>query len=178
MKRTAAITGIVAALAVAVSALPSTAAVARSSSSQNIVQVAASAPQFSTLVSLVKAAGLVKPLEKDTLTVFAPTNRAFRALQRSHPKLYNMVAHSKKLLTEVLEYHVVAGRYGAARVERLHHLKSLLGQRLKVGVRNGHVYINQAKVTVANIHASNGVIHEINAVLIPKVSMASPPFTG
>jgi uncharacterized surface protein with fasciclin (FAS1) repeats len=136
---------------------------------KNIVQVASSAKQFSTLVTLVKHAGLVKALEaKGPYTVFAPTNAAFAKLKHAHPKLYAKVAHSKKLLAEVLEYHVVKGRYLAKQVVKHHTLKTLLGQKLKVKVRHGSVYINQAKVVTANIMASNGVIHAINGVLVPK----------
>jgi uncharacterized surface protein with fasciclin (FAS1) repeats len=136
---------------------------------KNIVQVAAASKQFSTLVALVKHAGLVKALEaKGPYTVFAPTNTAFAQLKRHHPKLYQQVASSKKLLAEVLEYHVVKGRYLAKQVVKHHTLKTLLGQKLKVKVKHGDVYINQARVVKANIMASNGVIHAINSVLIPK----------
>jgi uncharacterized surface protein with fasciclin (FAS1) repeats len=140
----------------------------------NIVQVAASAPQFSTLVSLVKKAGLVKALEaKGKLTVFAPTNAAFAALARMHPKLFAQVAHSKKLLAQVLEYHVIKGYFPAKTLIHRHFVKTLLGQRLGISVRNGHVFIkaagDTAMVIKANIMASNGVIHAINAVLLPKL---------
>lgn len=136
----------------------------------NIVQVAASAPQFSTLVALVKQAGLAGALAKPgKLTVFAPTNAAFAALKRAHPKLFNEVAHSKKLLRAVLLYHVVPGRLAAKAVVARKTLKTLLGQRLTVAVRHGQVYVNQARVIKANVFASNGVIHVINAVLLPKL---------
>ncbi|HLH66318.1 MAG TPA: fasciclin domain-containing protein [Solirubrobacteraceae bacterium] len=140
----------------------------------NIVQVAASAPQFSTLVSLVKKAGLVKALEaRGKLTVFAPTNAAFAALHRRDPKLFAMVAGSRKLLAEVLEYHVVRGDFTAARVIHRRSLRTLLGQSLGVIVKGGHVFIraagDRAEVIKANIMASNGVIHAINAVLLPKL---------
>ena len=136
----------------------------------NIVEVAASAPQFSTLVALVKQAGLAGALAKPgELTVFAPTNAAFAALKKAHPKLFNEVAHSKQLLKDVLLYHVVAGRLLAKQVVAHRTLKTLLGQRVKIAVRDGQVYVNQAKVVKVNVLASNGVIHAINAVLLPKL---------
>ena len=136
----------------------------------NIVQVAASAPQFSTLVALVKQAGLAGALAKPgALTVFAPTDAAFAALKKAHPKLFNEVAHSKALLKDVLLYHVVAGRLLARQVVAHKTLKTLLGQRVRITVRGGQVYVNQAKVVTANVTASNGVIHAINAVLLPKL---------
>jgi uncharacterized surface protein with fasciclin (FAS1) repeats len=140
----------------------------------NIVQVAASAREFSTLVSLVKKAGLVKALEaRGKLTVFAPTNAAFAALKRKKPKLFAEVAHSKKLLAEVLKYHVVKGFYPAKKLVHRRSVRTLLGQRLGITVRMGHVLIkaagDTAMVVKANIMASNGVIHAINAVLLPKL---------
>jgi uncharacterized surface protein with fasciclin (FAS1) repeats len=119
---------------------------AASAPSQNIVQVAASAPQFSTLGSLVKQAGLVSALEKGKLTVFAPTNGAFAARQKANPKLFAQVAHSKTLLEDVLLYHLVSGALQAKQVVAHRSLKTLLGQSVKVAVRGGNVFINQAMV--------------------------------
>jgi uncharacterized surface protein with fasciclin (FAS1) repeats len=134
-------------------------------SGKTIVQVAASSPQFSMLVKLVKAAGLAGALAgKGPLTVFAPTNAAFAKVPA---KTLNKLAHNKALLKSVLLYHVVKGQYTAARIEHRSALTSLEGAKLKVRVKHGSVYINQAKVITPNIAASNGVIHVINAVLIP-----------
>src|SRR5579875_808821 len=124
--------------------------------------------------NIVKKAGLVKALEaRGKLTVFAPTNAAFAALHRRDPKLFAMVAGSRKLLAEVLEYHVVRGDFTAARVIHRRSLRTLLGQSLGVIVKGGHVFIraagDRAEVIKANIMASNGVIHAINAVLLPKL---------
>jgi transforming growth factor-beta-induced protein len=151
----------------------------KSSPSENIVQVAASAPQFSTLVSLVKQAGLVKALSGTAkLTLFAPTNAAFSALQHQDPKLFAKVAHSRTLLKDVLLYHVVAGALDAKQVVAHKSLPTLLGQNLKIAVRSAKVFVNQAQVIKANIAASNGVIHAINSVLLPRLPSGSPSFTG
>jgi len=138
---------------------------AAAASSQNIVQVAASNPQFSTLVSLVKRAGLVEALSGSTkLTVFAPTNAAFAAVPKA---TLAKLAANKSLLIKVLEYHVVKGKVLAARVVKLHSAKTLEGANVKIAVKGGRVYVNKAKVIKTDVKASNGVIHVINSVLIP-----------
>ena len=132
---------------------------------QNIVQVAASNPQFSTLVSLVKKAGLVGALSGSSkLTVFAPTNAAFKAVPKA---TLSKLAADKSLLIKVLEYHVVKGEVLAAQVVRLHSAKTLEGANVSIRVSGASVYVNDAKVIKTNVKASNGVIHVINAVLIP-----------
>jgi uncharacterized surface protein with fasciclin (FAS1) repeats len=152
-------------LAVAAAAILPASGAAMSTPSKNIVQTAAAAPQFSTLVKLVKSAGLAGALSgKQKLTVFAPTNAAFKKVPK---QTLNKLAHNKKLLKAVLLYHVVKGEVLAKQVVKLHSVKTLNGAKLKIRVRHRHVYINQARVTKANVLASNGVIHVINAVLIP-----------
>jgi uncharacterized surface protein with fasciclin (FAS1) repeats len=132
---------------------------------QNIVQVAASNPQFSTLVSLVKKAGLVSALSGSSkLTVFAPTNAAFKAVPKA---TLSELAANKSLLIKVLEYHLIKGEVLAAQLVKLHSVKTLEGSKLGVRVSGASVYVNDAKVIKANVKASNGVIHVINAVLIP-----------
>ena len=134
-------------------------------SQQNIVQVAASNPQFSTLVSLVKNAGLVKALSAQAkLTVFAPTNAAFAAVPKA---TLAKLAANRSLLIKVLEYHVVKGQVLAAQVVKLRSAKTLEGSSVKITVKGGNVYVNKAKVIKTDVRASNGVIHVINSVLIP-----------
>ena len=134
-------------------------------SQQNIVQVAASNPQFSTLVSLVKKAGLVKALSAQAkLTVFAPTNAAFAAVPKA---TLAKLAANRSLLIKVLEYHVVKGQVLAAQVVKLRSAKTLEGSSVKITVKGGNVYVNKAKVIKTDLRASNGVIHVINSVLIP-----------
>jgi len=136
--------------------------------SNTIVDVAAGNPQFSTLVSLVKKAGLVGALSgKSKLTVFAPTNAAFAKLPKATLK---KVAGDKKLLTSILTYHVVKGAVPASKVVKLNgkSVKTLNGQSVKVTVRGGSVYVNKSKVIKTDVKASNGIIHVIDTVLIPK----------
>ena len=136
---------------------------------KNIVQVASGAPQFSTLVSLIKKAGLVKTLSgKGPFTVLAPTNAAFNKVPKD---TLNAIAADKDLLTKVLTYHVVAGEVPASEVVKLNGKKvqTVEGSKITITVRDGKVFINKtAKVTATDIEASNGVIHAINNVLVPQ----------
>jgi uncharacterized surface protein with fasciclin (FAS1) repeats len=154
---------IVAVAATALVAVP--AGGAATAPKRNIVQTAASAPQFSTLVKLVESAGLAGALSgKQKLTVFAPTNTAFKKVPK---QTLNKLAHDKKLLKAVLLYHVVKGEVLAKQVVKLHSVKTLNGAKLTIRVRKGSVFVNQARVTKADVLATNGVIHVINSVLIP-----------
>lgn len=162
MKRLASLTIVFALLA-----LPAAAPAGSMSNtpSKNIVEVAASNPQLSTLVSLVKKAGLVKALSGTTkLTVFAPTNAAFAKVPKA---TLEKLGKDKALLKKVLLYHVLPGEEKAAQVLKLHSAKTLEGAKVAIAVKKGSVYVNEAKVIKTNILASNGVIHEINAVLTP-----------
>ena len=133
--------------------------------SKNIVKTATDAGQFKTLVKLVKSAGLVGALSgKQKLTVFAPTDAAFAKVPK---KTLAALGKDKAMLKRVLLYHVVKGEVKAAKVVKLKSAKTLEGSSVKIAVRNGKVYVNKARVTTTDVLASNGVIHVINAVLIP-----------
>lgn len=151
------------AIAIAVLAMP---ALASAAPKKDIVETAAGAPQFSTLVSLVEDAGLVGALSGDAnLTVFAPTDAAFAKVPK---KTLNALAADKKLLRKVLLYHVVAGKLTAAKVVKRAGAKTLEGARVEFSVRGGDkVFVNDARVITPDIRASNGVVHAINRVLLP-----------
>ena len=134
---------------------------------QNIVQIAASNPQFSTLVSLVKEAGLVKTLSgKGPFTVLAPTNAAFKKVPAA--TLAALKADPDKLRA-VLTYHVIPCKVPASKVVTLNgkSVKTVEGSTVKITVRGKAVKVNNATVTKTDIMATNGVIHVINGVLIP-----------
>lgn len=137
---------------------------------ENIVAVAAGNPQFTTLVSLVKKAGLVGALSgKDKLTVFAPNNAAFAKVPKA---TLDALAKDKALLRAVLTYHVVKGAVPASKVVTLNgkSVKTLNGASVKVRITGNakkSVYVNNSKVVKTDIAASNGVIHVINRVLLP-----------
>ena len=161
----------VTALAVALLGMTTLGAVASSASAphkpvKNIVQTAVAAGSFKTLVSLVKQAGLAGALSgKGPLTVFAPTDAAFAKVPKA---TLAALAKDRSKLKAVLLYHVVSGKLPAAAVVRHRSLATLERGRLSVRTRDGSVYINGARVIKANVMASNGVIHVINQVLIPR----------
>lgn len=133
--------------------------------SKTIVGVAASDPRFSTLVKLVKSAGLATTLSKGSYTVFAPTNAAFAKVPKA---TLNALAADKAKLKAVLLYHVVKGRVPASKVVKLSSAKTLEGSSVKIAVKGGKVYLNgKTRVTKTDVKASNGIIHVINGVLLP-----------
>ena len=138
-----------------------------------IVGVAAGDARFSTLVSLVKQAGLVQTLSANgPFTVFAPTNAAFAKLKRTAPATYAAVASDKALLTKVLTYHVLAKKVASpaavAAAKQNASVKTVEGEKIKLSLKGGKLYLNgNAQVIVADVAASNGVIHAINTVLVP-----------
>jgi uncharacterized surface protein with fasciclin (FAS1) repeats len=154
--------GIVAALALSVAGAPAT---ARPSDEKNIVQTAQAAGTFKTLTKLVTKAGLAGTLSSSgPYTVFAPTDAAFRKVPKS--TLKSLAKHPAKLRA-VLLYHVVAGRVPSSDVVMLKSAKTLNGKSVRIHTAGGKVFVNNAKVTKADINASNGVIHVVNRVLIP-----------
>jgi uncharacterized surface protein with fasciclin (FAS1) repeats len=153
----------VAALALAVPA--ATAAPAREAANPSIAAVATQTPQLSTLLSLVKKAGLAGTLSKPgAYTVFAPTNAAFAKVPKA---TLNSLAKNPAALKRVLLYHVVAGKVPAAKVVTLRSAKTLAGPAVKIRVTGKTVRINAAKVAKADVRASNGIVHVIDSVLIP-----------
>jgi uncharacterized surface protein with fasciclin (FAS1) repeats len=139
---------------------------AKPAAKRNIVQTAVAAGQFKTLTKLVKQAGLAGALQaKGPFTVFAPTDAAFAKVPKA---TLAALAKDKAKLRAVLLYHVAKGRLTAAKVVKLHSVKTLNGQSLKVRVSHGTVTIGGARVIKTDIGASNGVIHVINRVLIPR----------
>ena len=120
---------------------------------------------FTTLVAAIDAAGLTETLSKEgPFTVFAPTDEAFEALPEG--ALEGLLA-DKEALTNVLLYHVVKGEVKAADVVKIDSAEMLNGDEAKVEVKKDTVMIAGAKVIKTDIIASNGVIHVIDAVMIP-----------
>jgi len=155
---------LVALVAVLVSAVTAT-ATAKTRADANIVQPAAAAGQFKTLTKLLTRAGLVGALEQPgPYTVFAPTDAAFKKVPKA--TLKTLLRHPAKLKA-VLLYHVVSGRVTAADAAKLSSAKTLNGKSVRIRTAGMNVFVNSAKVTKADVDASNGVIHVINRVLIP-----------
>ena len=130
-----------------------------------IVEVAASNPDFETLVAAVTAAGLVETLSGEgPFTVFAPTDEAFDALPEGVLDAL-LLPENKDALTSILTYHVVSGEVMAADVTA-GDVPTVEGSTIAI-TTDGGVKVNEANVTATDVDASNGVIHVIDAVLVP-----------
>ncbi|MBX3444676.1 MAG: fasciclin domain-containing protein [Planctomyces sp.] len=134
---------------------------------KDIVDTAVGADDFKTLVAAVKAADLVDTLKGDgPFTVFAPTDEAFKKLPKG--TLEDLLKpENKKKLQAVLTYHVVPGKVMAADVVKVDSAKTVQGQSVKINAKDG-VKIDNAKVVKTDIVCSNGVIHVIDTVILPK----------
>lgn len=149
--------------------------------SKNIVENAVNSKDHTTLVAAVKAADLVETLSSEgPFTVFAPTNAAFDALPAGTVDTL-LKPENKKALTGVLTYHVIAGKFSAADVIALIKknngkavVTTVAGADLTLTIKDGKVVITDANggmatVTIADVNQSNGVIHVVDAVLLPKM---------
>lgn len=148
--------------------------------SKNIIENAVNSKDHTTLVAAVKAAGLVETLQgKGPFTVFAPTNAAFDKLPKGTVETL-LKPENLKLLQTILTYHVVAGKMSAADIVAAIKkgggkatLKTVSGGTLTAWMKGSNVYLTDengksAKVTIADVNQSNGVIHVIDAVVTPK----------
>jgi uncharacterized surface protein with fasciclin (FAS1) repeats len=133
---------------------------------KDIVETAVEAGQFDTLASLLKKAGLVKTLKgKGPYTVFAPTDAAFAKVPQA---TLDELGEDKAKLRSVLLYHVAGRKLTAAKIVKRRSVKTLNGKRVRISVRGESVRVGSARVTTPDVGASNGVIHVINKVLIPR----------
>ncbi|MBM4063340.1 MAG: fasciclin domain-containing protein [Planctomycetes bacterium] len=135
---------------------------------QNIVQIAAAAGRFQTLVAAVKAAGLADTLSgKGPFTVFAPTDEAFARLGKD--TIAGLLKPANKgRLTAILKHHVVAGKVMSTEAVELSEAKTIGGTTLSLAVDKKQLTVGGATVVAADVVAKNGVIHVIDAVLLPQ----------
>ncbi len=145
----------------------------------DIVDIAVENGNFTTLVAAVQAAGLVDTLKSEgPFTVFAPTDEAFAALPEG---TVEALLNDIPTLTDILLYHVVAGKVMAADVVNLSSADTVLGQPVTITVDGDKVMVNDAQVIITDVEASNGVIHVIDAVVLippPAEEPATLPETG
>lgn len=143
-----------------------------SAEDKDIVDTAVSAGSFNTLVAAVKAAGLVETLKgPGPFTVFAPTDEAFAKLPKG--TLDDLLKpENKEKLAGILTYHVVSGKVMAADVVKLKKAKTVQGSDVKITVKDGKVKVDKANVVKTDITTSNGVIHIIDAVMMPPKAKA------
>lgn len=158
---------LVIAAAVVAAPLTSIASEANKMNSQkDIVDTAVAAGSFTTLAAALEAAGLVETLKgPGPFTVFAPTDAAFAKLPAG---TVEGLLKDKAKLSAILTYHVVAGKVMAADVVKLDSAKTVNGQSVTIKVVDGKVHVDNATVSQADIDTSNGVIHVIDTVLMPK----------
>jgi uncharacterized surface protein with fasciclin (FAS1) repeats len=133
--------------------------------SKDIVDTAVAAGSFKTLAAALQAAGLVETLKgAGPFTVFAPTDEAFARIPKAD---LDALLKDKARLTRVLTYHVVSGKVMAADVVKLSYAKTVEGQSVKIDSSDG-VKVDGARVIKADVQASNGVIHVIDSVIMPR----------
>jgi uncharacterized surface protein with fasciclin (FAS1) repeats len=160
-------------LGAAVTAMALSAGTTVRAQGKDIVDTAVAAGQFKTLAAALTAAGLVPTLKgAGPFTVFAPTDEAFAKLPKGTVEDL-LKPENKAKLTAILTYHVVAGKVMAADVVKLTSAKTVQGGSAKVSMMSGGVMIDAAHVTSTDIAASNGVIHVIDTVLMPKADTSS-----
>ena len=139
----------------------------------DIVEIAVGDGRFTTLVAALEAAGLVETLQGEgPFTVFAPTDEAFAKLPEGTVESF---LQDIPALTDILLYHVVAGAVSSEQVVTLDSAETVQGESLTISVDGGTVSIGEATVLIADIEASNGIIHVIDAVLIPQVATEPEP---
>ncbi len=134
---------------------------------KNIVETAVSAGSFKTLAAALTAAGLVDTLKGNgPFTVFAPTDEAFAKLPPGTVADL-LKPENKGMLIDILTYHVVSGNVPSGTAVKLTEATALNKKKIKLEVKEGSLFLNTAKVTTADVKCSNGVIHIIDAVLLP-----------
>jgi uncharacterized surface protein with fasciclin (FAS1) repeats len=164
LKRTFAFATVVA-VVLTVAATGSTAVRAET---RDLVDTAVAGGSFKTLAKALDAAGLVTTLKgAGPFTVFAPTDEAFAKLPDGTLETL-LKPENKEKLRRILTYHVVAGKVMASDVVKLQSAKAVSGDTITLKVENGMVHVDNATVTSADVLASNGVIHVIDSVILPK----------
>lgn len=137
-------------------------------SQKNIVETAVAAGNFNTLVGAIRTAGLVDTLSSPgPFTVFAPTDDAFAKVPKA---ILDAVMANKTLLTAVLTYHVVPGEVMSSDLQNGMSVKTVEGSDVKITIDSTGVMVDNARVIQADIKASNGVIHVIDAIILPPVA--------
>ena len=138
----------------------------RAQGTKDIVEVAIAAGSFKTLVAAVQAANLVEVLKRPgPLTVLAPTDEAFAKIPKAD---LDALMKDKVKLAAVLQYHVLAGNVSSADLKMMKDFGTVQGKRIQISSAGATLKINNATIVKADISASNGVIHVIDTVLLPK----------
>jgi uncharacterized surface protein with fasciclin (FAS1) repeats len=159
---------IYATICIAIAMTLSTSSIAFAQTQKDIVDTAVAAGDFKTLAAALQTAGLVDTLKgSGPFTVFAPTDEAFAKLPAGTVEELLKPENKQKLIS-ILTYHVVAGKVMANDVVKLHEAKTVNGQDVKIMVDGGKVMADNANVVKTDIQCTNGVIHVIDTVLLPR----------
>jgi len=157
-----------AAVAAVVLTVAASGTIALRAETRDVVDTAIAAGSFKTLAKALDAAGLVTTLKgAGPFTVFAPTDEAFAKLPAGTLETL-LKPENKEKLRRILTYHVVAGKVMASDVVKLQSARAVSGDTIAVKVEDGMVHVDNATVTSADVLASNGVIHVIDSVILPK----------
>jgi len=134
---------------------------------KDIVDTAVANGSFTTLAAALQAGGLIETLKSDgPFTVFAPTDEAFAKLPEGTIEML-LLPENKDKLVAILTYHVVSGEVSAAEVVKLDSATTVNGADVKISVRDDSVFVNDSRVVMTDIYASNGVIHVVDTVILP-----------
>lgn len=134
---------------------------------KDIVDTAVSNGSFNTLAAALEAGGLIATLKSEgPFTVFAPTDEAFAKLPGGTVEML-LLPENKDKLVAILTYHVVSGEVSAAEVVKLDSASTVNGSDVEINVRDDSVFINDSRVVMTDIYASNGVIHVVDTVILP-----------
>ena len=135
---------------------------------KDIVDTAVASGSFNTLAAALQAGDLIDTLKSDgPFTVFAPTDEAFAKLPEGTVETL-LKPENKDKLVAILTYHVVAEKVDSAQVAKLDSATTVNGADVQISVRDGSVFINDAKVIKADVYASNGIIHVVDTVILPE----------
>jgi uncharacterized surface protein with fasciclin (FAS1) repeats len=153
-------------------------------SQEDIITVLENTPDLSTLLTLVDKAGLAEALSQQgpNTTIFAPTNAAFRQFAQANPQLYNQITgpNGKRLLQDILKYHVVPERYESTQIQGASGAipaQTLQGTNLCLQeTTENDIVVNDAYVTEADIPTANGIVHIVNNVLNPRPDVPCPSY--
>ena len=150
----------------AVTATATTTSTAAPRATETIVEIAQSNPNFSILAKALESTGLATTLGSGDYTVFAPTDAAFNELLTQTGLAADQLLKAPEL-QQILQYHVLSGEVGSTDITNGMRATTVQGKQVTFEIKDGSVYINGAKVTIADIPASNGIIHAISAVILP-----------
>ncbi len=137
---------------------------------RNIIETAEADGRFTKLLGVIAAAGMATKLANEgPFTLFAPTDEAITEVSEA---VFNEIMSDRRNVSDILAYHVVAGKLVSDDLRMMESIKTLLGDHVNIGVVDGELHVNTATIVQPDIECSNGYIHVIDALLIPRAAEA------